>query len=413
MRIAVKNVPASMTREEIEKEFSQHGKITDVFMARDGQGAFRRVCFVGYLEEKDGLEAIRYRNGSLLKNQRIRCEEAAEESREASESEERMVRYSRKIFVRDVPEDADEGFVRRVFGEYGEIEEAGLVTRKAGTGAYVKFRKGECAVDAFRRTKFIGGIKARMLPWKDKENKQRHEHYNTLFFSFESIVKRICERERLGVRDVVDVGDKDLGARMARIEAHLVQETKEFLESNGIHLDRLTGGVDKKTLIVRNMELMRCLDLVGNGCKISIAPSKCLALLRFDNEEEAKRCHRKLCLRRVKEDVVYCEYAPVSGARETCVGGAAATPSVRKGKEGLNKLLVRNVPFQASPEEIKKIFGMFDVVGVRLPVKREGSSRGFCFVTFNSPDDVTAAIEHFGSSTHLYGRRLVLERAKS
>ncbi|CAD26357.2 POLYADENYLATE BINDING PROTEIN 2 [Encephalitozoon cuniculi GB-M1] len=413
MRIVVKNLPASTTKEEIEKEFSRHGKITDVFMARNEQGKFRRICFVGYMEEKDGVEAIRYRDGSLFKNQRIACEEVREGSPEIGESEERMIKYSRKIFIRNVPAEANEQFVRDVFKEYGEIEEVGLLDRREGKGAYVKFSRGECALEAYRKVQFIGGVKARMCPWKDRAEKRQYEHYNTLFFSFESIVKRICESERVSIRDVVDVNDKDLGARMARIETHLVQETKKFLESNGIYLDHLTGSVDRNMLIVRNMELMKCLDLVDDRCKISVAPSKCLALLKFDKEEDARRCYRKLSLKRVKEHVVYCEYAPICSVPESTGEEPSKRPPEEASGQLMNKLLIRNVPFQASKEEIRKIFGSFHVVDVRIPVKREGSSRGFCFVTLNSPDDVTAAIEHFGSSTHLYGRRLVLERAKS
>ncbi|ADM11980.2 polyadenylate binding protein 2 [Encephalitozoon intestinalis ATCC 50506] len=412
MRIVVKNLPESTTKEEIEKEFSKHGKITDVFMVNNEQGKFRRICFIGYIEEKDGMEAIKYRDGSMFKNHKIRCETTKEDSYETSESEERMIRYSRKIFIRNIPADADERFISDVFKEYGEVEEVGLLPRHEGKGAYVKFSKGECALEAYRKVKLIGGVKPRMRPWKDRGEKREHEHYNTLFFNFESVVKKICESERIGIKDLVDVNDKDLGARMARAETHLVQETKEFLENNGIYLDHLTGSVDRKKLIVRNMELMKCLDLVDNGCKISIAPSKCLALLKFDSEEDAKRCYKKLSLRRMREHVIYCEYAPICNApskREE----PPKEHTEKKSRKGTNKLLIRNVPFQASKEDVRKIFDSFHVVNVRIPVKREGTSRGFCFVTFQSPEEVSAAIEYFGSSTHLYGRRLVLEKAKS
>lgn len=411
MRIVVKDLPSSATKEEIEKEFSKHGRITDVFMAKNEQGKFRRICFIGYMEEKEGMEAIRYRNGSLFKNQKIRCEALKEDVAQTSESEKRMVKYSRKIFIRNVPTEVDQQIIHDTFKEYGEIEEVGLLDLKEGKGAYVKFNEGECSVEAYRSVKTIGGMKARMYPWKDKAEKCQYEHYNTLFFSFESVVKRICESERIAAKDLVDINDKDLGARMALIETHLVQETKEFLENNGIYLDNLTGETDRRTLIVRNMELMKCLDLVDSGCKISIAPSKCLALLRFEEEEEARKCYRKLSLKRMKEKVIYCEYAPVCNIpKDTKEEVLKDHP---KKDRPTNKLLIRNVPFQASEKEIRKIFDSFHVVDVRIPVKREGTSRGFCFVTLGSPDEVTAAIKHFGSSTHLYGRRLVLEKAKS
>jgi len=44
--------------------------------------------------------------------------------------------------------------------------------------------------------------------------------------------------------------------------------------------------------------------------------------------------------------------------------------------------------------------------------KPGGEGRGFCFVEFISPADAKRAMETLMHSTHLYGRRLVLEWAK-
>lgn len=409
MRVIVRNLPTSTTKEEIEAEFSRHGKVTDVFLLRDAAGEFRRMCFVGYLEEDAAARAVDYHNGSFFRNHKITCEAAREEEERTDESEERKIKYSKQIFVKDIPEDATEELLRGVFGKHGDVSEIEIMDQKNGRNARVGFASGESAVHAYRDVRTVGGRKVDVCGWKNRAAKKGHEHYNSLFFNFESIIKRTCESEQIDVKDLVNIKDKDLGARIALIETHLVRQTKEFLQSSGIHMDALTGEVDKKTLIVRNMDLMNCLDLVKGECRISVAPSKCLALLRFQGEKEALECYRRLNLRRVKEHVIYCEYAPVCSVPETREPEA---PERLRGES--NKLLVKNVPFQASEDEIRKIFDPFvHVVGVRIPVKREGASRGFCFVTLGSAADVAAAIEHFGSSTHLYGRRLVLERAKS
>merc|ERR1712226_1665811 len=78
------------------------------------------------------------------------------------------------------------------------------------------------------------------------------------------------------------------------------------------------------------------------------------------------------------------------------------------------KLLVRNIPFQATKEEIAQIFKTFgELVAVRLPRKMAGTGdhRGFAFIEFNSISDAKAAFSSLVHSTHLYGRRLVLEWA--
>uniref|UniRef100_A0A914UJ90 RRM domain-containing protein n=1 Tax=Plectus sambesii TaxID=2011161 RepID=A0A914UJ90_9BILA len=80
------------------------------------------------------------------------------------------------------------------------------------------------------------------------------------------------------------------------------------------------------------------------------------------------------------------------------------------------KLLVRNLPFQASRKELQQLFGAFgELRSLRIP-KKTGSGdahRGFGFVDYLTKADAKRAFEALVHSTHLYGRRLVLEWAKS
>jgi len=78
------------------------------------------------------------------------------------------------------------------------------------------------------------------------------------------------------------------------------------------------------------------------------------------------------------------------------------------------KLLVRNIPFQATKEEVTAIFKTFgELSAVRLPRKMAGTGdhRGFAFIEFDALSDAKAAFKSLVHSTHLYGRRLVVEFA--
>ncbi|KAJ2949187.1 hypothetical protein O0L34_g6129 [Tuta absoluta] len=79
------------------------------------------------------------------------------------------------------------------------------------------------------------------------------------------------------------------------------------------------------------------------------------------------------------------------------------------------KILVRNVPFQANRNELHEIFRAFgEIKTLRLPKKLTPGSeqhRGFAFIDFHSKADAKSAFEALCQSTHLYGRRLVLEWA--
>merc|ERR1719397_187718 len=93
-------------------------------------------------------------------------------------------------------------------------------------------------------------------------------------------------------------------------------------------------------------------------------------------------------------------------------------PKNEKEKKDLGKpstkLLVRNIPFQAKKEEITQIFKTFgELSAVRLPRKMAGTGdhRGFAFIEFSALSDAKAAFKSLVHSTHLYGRRLVVEFA--
>lgn len=92
-------------------------------------------------------------------------------------------------------------------------------------------------------------------------------------------------------------------------------------------------------------------------------------------------------------------------------------PTKKKDQKTSTKIMVKNVPFQANINEIRDLFKTFgELKAVRLPKKIvPGSSqhRGFGFVEFISKSDAKNAFEALHHSTHLYGRRLVLEWAEN
>ncbi len=82
------------------------------------------------------------------------------------------------------------------------------------------------------------------------------------------------------------------------------------------------------------------------------------------------------------------------------------------GKKASTKITVKNIAFEATEREVRDIFKTFgELKSVRLPKKVTGSHRGFAFVEFQSKAEAKTAFDALCQSTHLYGRRLVLEWA--
>ncbi|XP_046390578.1 probable RNA-binding protein 19 [Ischnura elegans] len=95
---------------------------------------------------------------------------------------------------------------------------------------------------------------------------------------------------------------------------------------------------------------------------------------------------------------------------------ATARKKSTAGKAEGSKILVRNIPFEATVKEVTELFQTFgDLKSVRLPKKLvgTGSHRGFGFVEFLTKADAKQAFKALSFSTHLYGRRLVLEWASN
>jgi multiple RNA-binding domain-containing protein 1 len=91
----------------------------------------------------------------------------------------------------------------------------------------------------------------------------------------------------------------------------------------------------------------------------------------------------------------------------------SVAPTHSKPADGKNptKLMVKNVPFQATRTELLKLFGTFgQLKKVRVPKKFDGTHRGFAFVEFLTSKEALSAMNAL-SRTHLYGRHLVLEWA--
>ncbi|KAI6679843.1 hypothetical protein NL676_033724 [Syzygium grande] len=75
------------------------------------------------------------------------------------------------------------------------------------------------------------------------------------------------------------------------------------------------------------------------------------------------------------------------------------------------KLLVKNVAFEATEKDLRKLFSPFGKIkSLRLPMKF-GNHRGFAFVEYVMKQEAQNALQAL-ANTHLYGRHLVLERAK-
>ncbi|KAL9058828.1 MAG: hypothetical protein Q9162_001552 [Coniocarpon cinnabarinum] len=84
---------------------------------------------------------------------------------------------------------------------------------------------------------------------------------------------------------------------------------------------------------------------------------------------------------------------------------------MKRQKERSSKLLVKNLPFEASRKDVRNLLRSYGQLrALRMPKKLNNTSRGYAFAQFQSPKEAENALNALGS-THLLGRRLVLQYA--
>ncbi|XP_045441368.1 probable RNA-binding protein 19 isoform X2 [Pipistrellus kuhlii] len=155
------------------------------------------------------------------------------------------------------------------------------------------------------------------------------------------------------------------------------------------------------------------------SCSISRKKSKAGALLSmgFGFVEYRKPEQAQKALKQLQGHVVDDHKLEVRiSERATKPALTSARKKQVARKQTTSKILVRNIPFQADSREIRELFSTFgELKTVRLPKKMTGTGahRGFGFVDFLTKQDAKRAFNALCHSTHLYGRRLVLEWADS
>ncbi|KAJ1731149.1 Multiple RNA-binding domain-containing protein 1 [Coemansia sp. Benny D160-2] len=92
--------------------------------------------------------------------------------------------------------------------------------------------------------------------------------------------------------------------------------------------------------------------------------------------------------------------------------GAGSSTGADGKKPKSTKLVVKNIPFEATRKDIRDLVSAFgQVKSVRLPKKFNGGHRGFAFVEFLTPQEAQHVLDTM-KDTHVYGRHLVIDWAE-
>ncbi|XP_018416111.1 PREDICTED: probable RNA-binding protein 19 [Nanorana parkeri] len=209
-----------------------------------------------------------------------------------------------------------------------------------------------------------------------------------------------------------DKGDISTGREEAQTDIKSESEEEETLPGCTLFIKNLNFTTSEETLRevflkigpVKSCSISKKKDKQGNLLSMGFG------FVEYKKPEQAQKALRQL--QHCTVDGHQLEVKLSERATQAKVSTERKKQTSKKQKT--SKILVRNVPFQATVKEIRELFSTFgELKTVRLPKKIAGTGthRGFGFVDFVTKQDAKRAFNALCHSTHLYGRRLVLEWA--
>eukprot|EP00746_Dinoflagellata_sp_MGD_P166219 gnl/MRDRNA2_/MRDRNA2_95958_c0_seq1.p1 gnl/MRDRNA2_/MRDRNA2_95958_c0~~gnl/MRDRNA2_/MRDRNA2_95958_c0_seq1.p1 ORF type:complete len:869 (+),score=223.65 gnl/MRDRNA2_/MRDRNA2_95958_c0_seq1:73-2679(+) len=135
--------------------------------------------------------------------------------------------------------------------------------------------------------------------------------------------------------------------------------------------------------------------------------------LEFDTAVNAKEAIKRKQNALVDGHTLNLQVSQRSASGKANEGAAKKGGKSKAGALSSSRICVRNLAFEATGKELRKLFGVYGTVtAVRIPKKGDYSGhRGFAFIDFLTKSDAAASMEAL-QHTHLYGRHLVIEPAE-
>lgn len=242
----------------------------------------------------------------------------------------------------------------------------------------------------------------------------------------DAVASSIADRMNISKSDILNPDSSDNAAvKLALAETHVIQETKTYLEKNGIDLSAFsstTGRIPRSdtSILVKNIpygttpeQIRELFEPHGDLLRVLVPPAGTMGVVEFSRADEASKAFRAVAYRRMGSAVVYLEKGPIG----MFTGGVAATDddvasddgtkpvpavAVEDGEAELSAgttLFVKNLSFATTTDRLLQLFrGLpsfsFARVQTKPDLKRPGQtlSMGYGFVGFKETEGAKRAL---------------------
>ncbi|KAA1466873.1 hypothetical protein DENSPDRAFT_831780 [Dentipellis sp. KUC8613] len=373
---------------------------------------------------------------------------AAASLEDAKDPTKETILQTGRLFVRNLAFSCTEDELRTLFQPFGQISQIHIpldVATKQPKGlAYVTFAQPDAALSAYealdkksfqgRLLHILGAVdrkgnvaveevnnKKKTL--KDERNDKRKSmagkefNWSMLYMNSDAVLSSVADRMNVSKADILDPESSNAAVKLALAETHVIQETKTYLESQGVILSSFTTkGRSNTTILVKNIpygttveQIRELFEGYGTLSRVLVPPAGTMAVVEFIQADEARKAFRGLAYRRLGNSVIYLEMGPLgmfqappedatepvtaNGVKPVTIedqepsAAAAAEPSVAAG----TTLFVKNLAFSTTSERLTQVFRhlpsfAFARVQTKPDPKRPGArlSMGYGFVGFKT-----------------------------
>lgn len=389
------------------------------------------------------------------KKEKETLEEMIEKYKEtAAAKNKEKVLESGEVFVNGIPYIATEEEVEKAFEEHGMIAEVFMKYKERedswgegqmlNTGfAIITFAFPKDAYNLVGKTIVFQGRNVKVLPSRGKpveevtdKNKSNLSHgkYNPVFFNFSAVLGVASKEKKVSKQEILAGRGIGIGGRIALLESELIERTRLFLKDEQIAEECTCVKkpctcmfLSKKSVLVKNLPYGikegEIREYFKKYIRAVFSPSKTLLILEYGSKSDASAELKANNFIRIRDQPIYVEYLKVTKERYTReMAGLPPATSLKSAEHELKKetkdpnmlkLVLKNVPFQAGREELSEL--LTGLIGknyvLRMPIKADGSHRGFCFVQMTSSETAHALLEKL-RYVHLYGRHIIAQKAE-
>lgn len=246
-----------------------------------------------------------------------------------------------------------------------------------------------------------------------------------MYMNTDAVMSSISERLGISKSDLLDPSSSDAAVRQAHAETHIIQETKAYFASNGVDLDAFKKGQrGDTTILVKNFpygtkseELKKLFEAHGTVTKLLMPPSGTIAIIEFEQANQARSAFGTLAYRKFKDSILFLEKAPkdlfsVNVTKPADMTNDKSHPIGKKqsasdllqedsGQQGMDTstLFVRNLNFSTTNDGLREAFQpLHGFLSARVKTKSDPKkpghllSMGFGFLEFNSKEQAQAAL---------------------